>query len=207
MRYQSVCLIAILFASVAMLCAAEASGPLLAHNPTMNKSTIVFSYAGDLWSVPRTGGEASRLTTGPGVEDNPIFSPDGTKIAFRGEYDGNLDVYVVDAGGGVPQRLTWHPSPDVPCAWTPDSKKILFRSTRASYSRFSRLYTVPAGGGFPSELELPMAETGVFSPDGKRIAYLPTAPAFTAWKRYRGGQTTRIWLADLASLNIEKLPR
>ena len=199
--------ISLLCVSSLMLFAAESSAPLLVHNPTMNQTTIVFAYAGDLWSVPRSGGEATRLTTGTGIEDNPIFSPDGTKVAFRGEYDGNIDVYVMDAGGGVPKRLTWHPGPDVPSGWTPDSKNILFRSSRASYSRFSRLYTVPATGGFAAEMELPMAEQGAFSPDGKRIAYLPTAPAFAIWKRYRGGQTTRIWLADLANLNVEKVPR
>lgn len=200
-------LISALCACSVILSAAESSAPLLAHNPTMNKTTIVFAYAGDLWSVPRTGGEAIRLTTGAGIEDNPVFSPDGTKVAFRGEYDGNIDVYVIDAGGGVPKRLTWHPGPDIPVGWTPDSKNILFWSNRASYSRFARLYTVPVTGGFPTELELPMAEGGAFSPDGKRIAYLPTAPAFGAWKRYRGGQTTRIWLADLSNLNVEKIPR
>jgi tricorn protease len=173
----------------------------------MNSSTIVFVYAGDLWTVQRSGGDASRLTTGAGIEDNPIFSPDGAKIAFRGEYDGNVDVYVIDAGGGVPKRLTWHPGPDIPCGWTPDSKNILFRSNRASYSRSGHLYSLPADGGFPTQIELPMAEYGAYSPDARRIAYLPTSAAFTAWKRYRGGQTTRIWLADLATLALEKIPR
>ena len=191
----------------ALLAAAAQSAPPLVHNPTMNSTTIVFVYAGDLWSVQRTGGEASRLTTGAGIEDNPIFSPDGAKIAFRGEYDGNVDVYVIDATGGVPTRLTWHPGPDVPCGWTPDSKNILFRSNRASYSRSSHLYSLPAAGGFPTQLDLPMAEYGTYSPDARRIAYLPTSAAFTAWKRYRGGQTTRIWLADLATLALEKIPR
>src|SRR5947208_16013951 len=89
----------------AVLCAAaDNTNPLLAHNPDVNKTSVVFSYAGDLWSVPRGGGEAARLTTGPGIEDNPVFSPDGTKIAFRGEYDGNVDVYVMDAAGSVPKR-------------------------------------------------------------------------------------------------------
>jgi tricorn protease len=181
--------------------------PLLAHNPTVNRTDIVFAYAGDLWSVPRGGGEALRLTTGTGIEDNPIFSPDGTKIAFTGEYGGNVDVYVVDAGGGVPKRLTYHPGEDIPVGWTPDSRRILFRSGRASYSRFTRLYTVPVEGGFPAVLDMPMAFQGSLSPDGRRIAYLPEATAFAAWKRYRGGRTSRIWLADLADLKVEKVPR
>ena len=55
------------------------------------------------------GGEASRLTTGVGAERSPLFSPDGTTVAFTGEYDGNVDVYIVPAAGGVPKRLTYHP--------------------------------------------------------------------------------------------------
>ena len=80
--------------------------PLLMRTPTLNKTHIVFSYAGDLWEVRRDGGEASRLTTGVGREASPLFSPDGQWIAFTGEYDSNIDVYVMPAAGGVPRRLT-----------------------------------------------------------------------------------------------------
>lgn len=194
---------------LAAICAlgADSSTPLLAHRPTVNQTHVVFAYAGDLWSVPRAGGEALRLTTGAGLEDFPVFSPDGTKVAFMGEYDGNVDVYVVDAAGGVPKRLTYHPGDDQPVSWTPDSKNVLFRSGRASYSRFARLFTVPAEGGFPKELDMPMGDEGSYSPDGSRIAYTPEEPAFQAWKRYRGGRTSRIWLASLADLKVEKIPR
>ena len=89
--------------------AAAANDPLLLQKPTLSKTHIVFSYAGDLWSVPREGGDAVRLTSGPGIETDPAFSPDGNLIAFTGEYDGNVDVFVLPASGGVPKRLTWHP--------------------------------------------------------------------------------------------------
>ncbi|MDQ6708308.1 MAG: protease, partial [Acidobacteriota bacterium] len=187
--------------------AADTSKPLLLQKPTVNKTHIVFSYAGDLWRVARDGGEPVRLTAGAGIETNPIFSPDGESIAFEGEYDGNLDVYVMPAAGGEPKRLTWHPLEDRPVGWTRDGKSILFRSGRDSYSRFSRLYTVPVNGGFPSPVDLPMAEYGAFSPDGKEIAYMPIAPAFDTWKRYRGGRTTPIWIARLSDAKIEKIPR
>jgi tricorn protease len=198
---------ALLFLTSVAVIAADPTTPQLAHRPTVNGTTVVFAYAGDLWSVPRSGGEAVRLTTGTGIEDNPIFSPDGTKVAFTGEYDGNVDLFVVEAGGGVPKRLTYHPGADTNVGWTPDSKAILFRSNRTSYSRFPRLYTVPAGGGFPTELELPSAAEGSFSPDLKRIAYLPEDTAFAAWKRYRGGRTSRIWLAYLSDRTIYRIPR
>src|SRR5918996_3204008 len=83
--------------------------PLLAQQPALSATQIVFVVAGDLWSVPRAGGDARRLTTGVGVESSPSFSPDGSWIAFTAQYDGNTDVFVVPAEGGVPKRLTWHP--------------------------------------------------------------------------------------------------
>src|SRR4051794_17657634 len=76
--------------------------PLLMQKPTVSKTHIVFGYADDLWIVARSGGEARRLTAGPGVETDPFFSPDGRWVAFTGEYDGNQDVFVVPASGGVP---------------------------------------------------------------------------------------------------------
>src|SRR5437899_216339 len=98
-------------ALVPFVCLADgnSNSSLLLQKPALSRTHIVFVHAGDLWSVPREGGEARRLTVGTGVEDHPVFSPDGSLIAFSGEYDGNLDVFVMPAAGGVPKRLTWHP--------------------------------------------------------------------------------------------------
>ena len=183
------------------------SSHLLLQRPALNKTTIVFSYAGDLWSVPREGGDATRLTTGPGVETDPVFSPDGSQIAFTGEYDGNVDVFVMPAGGGVPKRLTWHPGPDLAVGWTPDGKRVVFNSARSSATDGAKLFTVPAEGGFPEQLPLPIAEEGSYSPDGTHLAYVPLFQWQAAWKRYRGGQTRKIWLADLADSSVVLIPR
>ena len=113
-----------------LICCA-ADEPLLLQKPALSNTHIVFVYAGDLWSVPRAGGDAIRLTSGTGNESEPAFSPDGTLIAFTGEYDGNVDVFVIPATGGVPKRLTWHPAPDRVLGWTPDGKRILFTSPRS----------------------------------------------------------------------------
>jgi len=180
--------------------------PLLAKTPTLGPTAIVFEYGGYLWSVPRDGGVARQLTTGS-HEAAPFFSPDGKWIAFSGMYDGNLDVYAMPAEGGAPRRLTWHPSPDAAAGWTPDGKKVLFRSSRESYADFDRLYTVPLEGGAAEALPMWRGEDASFSPDGTRLAYVPNMKWQTAWKRYRGGQTTPIYLVKLSDLALEKLPR
>src|SRR5262249_61689141 len=126
----------------------------------VNGSQIVFVYAGDLWTVPREGGDAKRLTTGVGTETNPIFSPDGTMIAFTGEYDGNTDVYVLPATGGVPKRLTYHPGGALGSGGTNDGKRVLFAAGRSSYSGFRRLFRVALAGGVSVDFPLPLAARG-----------------------------------------------
>ncbi|HKV24615.1 MAG TPA: PDZ domain-containing protein [Candidatus Acidoferrum sp.] len=180
--------------------------PLLVQSPTMNKTEIVFAYGGYLWSVPRSGGEARQLTTG-GHETGPKFSPDGKWIAFTGQYDGNVDAYVIPAEGGEPRRLTWHPSPDIVDGWTPDGSKVLFYSSREAYADFDRLYTVPAQGGVPEVLPMWRGEAASYSPDGQSLAYVPNLKWQIAWKRYRGGQTTPIYIVRLRDLQLEKIPR
>jgi len=197
-------LILAFFACVAIGAADE---PLLLQKPTLSKTHIVFAYAGDLWQVPREGGDAVRLTSGTGNETDPAFSPDGTLIAFTGEYDGNVDVFVIPASGGMPKRLTWHPTADRVIGWTPDGKRIIFGSSRTAYSRFGEMFTVPVEGGVEEKLPLPSGYQASMSPDGQSIAYEPTGAAFSMWKHYRGGRTTRIWLASLSDSAVTSVPR
>lgn len=208
-------LFALVFASLCpIVIAAQSSHPLL-QRPTFNGSLIVFSYAGDLWTVDHTGGHASRLTTGTGIETDPVFSPDGTMIAFTGEYDGNTDVFIVSATGGIPKRLTYHPAADFAVGWTPDGKSVIFRSNRESGSpRYTKLFKVSVNGGLPIALPLPMAFSGEFSADGKYFAYSPVGGAspfnysyYVAWRNYRGGLASSVWIADMATLDVVKIPR
>ncbi len=205
MRRMIVVLFVVLLA--AGIAAAQAEKPTLFQRPAISKSQIAFVYAGDLWITSRDGGVAERLTTGVGTETDPNFSPDGSMIAFTGEYDGNVDVYVVPAAGGIPKRLTYHPATDSVVGWTPDGKQILFRSGRTSYSPGPHLFTITPAGGFPTEVPLVMAYAGSYSPDGARLAYMPMPPANAIWKTYRGGRTSPIWIAKLADSSVEKLPR
>jgi len=202
---------AVLFVFVTILLqatSAQSDPPLLLRHPTVSKTQIVFNYGGNLWIVSRDGGDARRLTSGTGEETVPSFSPDGTLVAFTGEYDGNKDVYVVPASGGVPRRLTFHPADDYVMGWTPDGKKILFVSWGNSFRHFEfQLYTVPVEGGFPTQLPIPIGFEAAFSPDGSHLAYVPHIQWQAAWKRYHGGQTTPIWIADLKDSSIAKVPR
>ena len=186
----------------------QSDPPLLLRFPTVSKTQIVFNYAGDLWTVSRDGGDARRLTSGVGVETLPHFSPDGSMVAFTGEYEGNRDVYVVPSTGGVPRRLTFHPADEYVAGWTPDGKKIVFNSWGSSFIHFEdQLYTVPVEGGMPTQVPLPIVEAATFSPDGTQVAYVPHPIWEAAWKRYHGGQTTPIWIADLKDSSIVKIPR
>ena len=106
----------------------------LLRTPTVSASQIAFAYANNIWTVPRAGGSARRLTSFQGQTSNPHFSPDGKWIAFSGEYAGNLDVYVAPAEGGEPRRLTWHPGGDLVQGWTADGKSVLFSSSRATWA-------------------------------------------------------------------------
>ncbi len=185
------------------------------QRPALSRTEIVFSYAGDLWRVPREGGRAQRLTGGTGFETEALFSPDGATLAFTGEYDGNIDVYTMPAAGGVPKRLTYHPDADRVAGWSPDGKRVLFRSNRTSHSRYTELFSVSTEGGLPEKLPLPMACMGQYSPDGKRMVYAPIdgaqfATGFTnyvAWRRYRGGTASYLWIVDFPSLDTTKIPR
>ena len=101
-------------------------------------------------TADRDGKNARRLTSDLGVESYPVFSPDGTIIAFSAQYDGNTDVYTIPTDGGTPTRLTYHPGSDIVRGFTPDGKEILFSSPRNVYTnRHSQLFTVPLAGGMP----------------------------------------------------------
>jgi tricorn protease len=188
--------------------AQSADSPLLLRNPSLSRDKIAFLYANDVWIVAREGGEARRLTSVNSVVDGPYYSPDGTQIAYSTSEHGLTDVYVVNADGGVPRRLTWEPTGNYAAGWTADGKSVLFASMHASYSDFPRLFTVHADGtGSPVVLPLPAAGSGNYSPDGNTLAYVPVAQWEKAWKHYRGGQTTPIWLVDTKTLDLVKIPR
>ena len=167
--------------------------------PDVSENRVVFSYANDLWIVPKTGGVATRLASPPGRETFPRFSPDGKTIAFIGNYEGNTDIYTIPAdGAGTATRVTHHPGAETICDWTPDGKGIIFYTVGlGGLTRQQQLFTVPAAGGLPEQLPVPYGTFASISPDGEWLAYTPHTTDFRTWKRYRGGMATDIWLLNL----------
>ncbi|MGH7900808.1 MAG: S41 family peptidase [Thermodesulfobacteriota bacterium] len=165
--------------------------------PDVSAEHIVFVFADDLWIVSRDGGDARRLSSVKGHELYPKFSPDGKSIAFSGNYDGNIDAYIIPANGGIPGRLTHHPDDDLVVDWYPDGKEILLRSKMLSpTNRYNRFFKQSVEGGLPLELPLAYGELASFSPDGKQIAFQFISPDAQTWKRYRGGMASDIWIYD-----------
>jgi len=207
-RLRRCVLLTLILAGVSSISRAQSLKPLLLRDPAVSKSQVAFSYAGSIWVANRDGGNVRRLTSG-GHEEKPSFSPDGSQVAFTGDYDGTHGVFVVSAAGGEPRRLTYHPADADVQGWTPDGKRILFSSLRTAFaSGVIQLFTVPLEGGFATQVPLVRAAEGSISPDGARIAYVPNLQWQRAWKRYRGGQTKPIWIASLADSSVQaRIPR
>lgn len=183
-------------------------GTQLLRQPTLSQNEIVFVYANDLWKVSREGGQAIRLTSNEGEESLPHFSPDGKHIAFTGEYDGNVDVYVIPSNGGEPKRLTWHPGNDQVTGWSPDGQKVIFSSGRESHpTQESRFFEISIEGGMPQALVIPRAVNGEISPDGSHIAYQQISFWDPEWRNHRGGQAKPIWIVDLKTLDLQMTPQ
>jgi tricorn protease len=174
--------------------------------PAVSKSQIAFVYGGNIWIAPKTGGTAMRLSSQRGAQQFPRFSPDGTKLAFSGNYDGNVDLYVMPVGGGEPRRITHHGGSERLLGWYPDGHALLFASHMNAFTdRVGQLFKVSAQGGLPEQLPVAYGEFGAISPDGHALAFTPVSTDFATWKRYRGGMAPDIWLFDLEKKTAENI--
>ena len=186
--------------------------------PDIHGDKIAFYYGGDLWLVSSSGGVARRITTNPGRELFPKFSPDGKWIAFTGQYDGNFNVYVMPAEGGQPRQLTFNQGSAQPLsdrmgihnevvAWTPDSKRIVFLSRRDAWNVWTkRPYTVSVDGGLPEPLPVDQGGLLSYSADGTKMAYNIIFRNFRTWKRYTGGLAQAITVYDLKNNTVVRHP-
>jgi tricorn protease len=173
--------------------------------PDVSATQIVFSFAGDLWVAPRSGGAAVPLSSPEGSEVLAKFSPDGKQIAFIGGYDEGRDIYVMPTGGGLPNRVTYHPGQEAICDWTADNRILFMTNAFAGLQRQTQLYTVAPTGGLPTALPVPYGANGTLSADGKYLAYTPHSTDTRTWKRYRGGMATDIWLFDLQAKSSKRI--
>jgi len=201
-------LVSFLLLSTNKLWAIDGTDTRLLWQPAISKDRIAFIYAEDLWVANKDGSYPRRITSSEGSESSPVFSPDGSMIAFTGQYDGNTDVFIVPATGGIPKRLTWHPGGDFVRDFSPDGKKILFTSQRNSFTnRYTQLFTVDVTSGAEEQLQIPNAFWASYSPDGNSIAYTTIPDRFEQWKNYRGGTASRIWLYDIKSHKVVEIPK
>jgi len=203
LRHSAILLILAVFVHPAV---AQESTRLL-QQPTVSSDDVVFAHAGELWRVGHAGGDAERLTSFPGVASHPRLSPDGERVAFSGQYNGQTDVYVVSIEGGTPERLTWHPATDEVQGWARNGSHVLFTSGRDSApSAYDRFWTVEPDGGTPEPLAVPRADVGRYSPDGERLVYQPIERWQEHWRGYRGGQTHPLWILDLDDHSTTEIP-
>ncbi len=184
--------------------------------PTTNGEDLVFTYAGDLYKVPISGGEAQKLTSHVGYEMFPRFSPDGQSIAFTGQYDGNTEVYTMPVQGGEPLRVTYTATNrrddlgdrmgpnNIVMNWTPDGERIVYRN-RISDGFSGKLYTVDKEGGLSDVIPLPEGGFCSYSPDGKQLAYNRVMREFRTWKYYKGGMADDIWIYNPDKKTVENI--
>ena len=196
MRKILIVLVALAIACPAASALAGTPGRFIQY-PDISGTTIVFNWEHDLWTVPATGGMATRLTTHPGGENVPKFSPDGKQIVFSGQYEGP-NLYLIPVTGGAPSRVTYMGAGLQAVGWTPDGSRIVFRSGHENTFRpIMKLYTVSPGGSLPEPMPMDRGILCSYSPDGTKLAYNRRGNEEYYWKRYKGGQYTDIWLLRL----------
>jgi len=192
----------------------------LLRYPDINTDVVVFVYAGDIWTVPAAGGNATRLTSHEGLELFPKISPDKKWIAFSAEYPGTRQIFVIPINGGTPKQLTYYNDAGVeglpprggydhiPLDWTKDSKKILIRANRTPYDeRAGKYFLVSLDGGLETPLQIPEGGFGSFSPDQNSMVYTPISREFRTWKRSKGGRAADVWTYDLINDKSERITK
>ena len=172
----------------------------------VSDTQIVFVYGGDIWLAPKEGGRAVQLTTSPGEESWPKFSPDGTHIAYTASYNRNSDVYVIPVEGGLPVRVTHQSYGDRLIDWHPDGEKLLFASRLHMGQRSSqKFFMVDKEGGLAEPLEIPYGELASFSPEGDKLVYITKITENYPFKRYGGGLASELIIYDSNENSFERI--
>jgi tricorn protease len=202
-------------ASMIALTPAQAALPRF---PQPYGDRIVFVADGNVWSVPKAGGTAERLTSAPGQDMMPRVSPDGRWIAYTEASNAGTDIWVIPAAGGAARRLTYHPTteagtggrhgPDnMVVTWTPDSKFVVYLTKRDQWNTWiQQMWKVPVAGGLPTPMPID-EEVGLatFAPDGHTIAYNRIIRNFRTWKRYNGGLAQQVFTYDFDTRKLTQV--
>jgi tricorn protease len=190
--------------------------------PAVYENRVVFTYAGDLYIVDVSSGKgtARKITNHNGFEMFARFSPDGKWIAFTAQYDGNTEVYLMDANGGVPKRLTYTANLErddvsdrmgpnnIVMGWKHDNKHIVFHSRMFENNPLNgRPFLTTVDGDLHRHLPFPRSGFCSFSPDDARLAYNRIFREFRTWKRYRGGMADDIWIYDFKTKTIKNITK
>ena len=203
-------------ALIALSTSAQQEARLLRF-PAIHGNQIVFTYAGDLYTVDKAGGTARKLTSSVGYEMFARFSPNGKNIAFTAQYDGNTEVYSMPAEGGIPKRLT-HTATlgrddisdrmgpnNIVMTWRDDST-IVYRSRKQSFNDFKgQLFLASINGGLSKELPLPCGGYCSYNADKSKLAYNRVFREFRTWKYYKGGMADDIWIYDFKTKTTENI--
>ena len=190
--------------------------PLWMRYPAISPDgrTIVFSFKGDLYSVPAGGGDATPLTVGESYEFSPVWSHDGRSIAFASDRYGNFDVFVMPASGGAATRLTFHSTREIPSAFTADDGAVLFAAYRqelATDAQFpiglmTQLYSVPVTGGRVGMVLPVPAVNATVDPSGTKVIYEDVKGYEDQWRKHHTSAVTRdVWVRDLGTGQYRKL--
>jgi len=206
---------------VALLLACAAALPAAAALPRFPQpygDRIVFVADGNVWSVPKTGGTAMRMTSAAGQDLMPRVSPDGRWIAYTEANKSGTDIWVIPASGGTARRLTYHPAteagtggrhgPDnMVVTWTPDSTSVVYLTKRDQWNSWiQEMWRVPVAGGAPTPMPIDSAVgLATYAPDGHTIAYNRIFRNFRTWKRYNGGLAQQVFTYDFDSKALTQI--
>lgn len=168
-------------------------------------SRLAFCYKGDIFTVPVSGGMATRLTSTPDYEQRPVWSPDGKQIAFASDKNGNFDIYIVEARGGLPTRLTYNSAAELPEGFTADGSAVLYSAaiqapaSSAAYpvGRLTQLWQIGTDGGAPTQVLGTPARFISHLPGDKGMLYQDVKGYEDEWRKHHTSSVTRdIWLLD-----------
>lgn len=184
------------------LAAQAQDNPLWMRHPAIspNGKTIAFSYQGDIFTVPSSGGTAKQITSNAAFDSYPVWSPDGNHIAFASNREGSIDVWVMDANGGIPKRVTTNSGSEYPLRWK-DNSTIMFKASIMPTAKsiifagsYPQVYTVGMDGGRPKLFSDITMDALDINASGD-VLYIDRKGYEDEWRKHHRSPITRdVWL-------------